>query len=78
MVFQQYLFEKAHFIAKMSGLAMVWPWSGHGLAMVWPWSGRPVLTFGKRPKILQVMEYLHITVSKGFLREKMLRCKTCS
>ena len=38
MVFQQNLLEKAYFIAKNV-------WSGHDPA------GRPVLTFGKRPKI---------------------------
>ena len=37
MVFQQNLLEKAYFIAKMSGPAIVRPWSG-----------RPVPTFGKR------------------------------
>ena len=37
MVFHQNLLEKAYFIAKMSGPTMV---------------GRPVLTFGKRPKLV--------------------------
>ena len=37
MVFQQNLLEKAYFIAKISGQAIVRPWSC-----------RPVPTFGKR------------------------------
>ena len=41
MVFHQNLLEKAYFIAKMSGPTMV---------------GRPVLTFGKRPKLVQGSE----------------------